>query len=267
MVKKFLSLLCGLILIASLGGCSQSANTNDKKNIKVGVTPFPHKDIMNVAKDILAKEGYTVEIVEFNDYVQPNVALEDGSLDANFFQHVPYLEETNKEKGFHLTWTVKVHIEPLGLYSNKVTSINDLKDGAEIAIPNDATNEARALRLLEKFGLIKVNTGELVTVKDITENKKNFKFDEIDAAQLPRTLVDVDAAVINTNFAAEANLNPSKDALIIEDKDSPYANVLAVKEGNQDKPYIKALSDALNSPEVKQYIVDNLESKGIVPAF
>ncbi len=270
MKKIIVGLLCSLLLITSLGGCSSTSAKDpaqDKKNIVVGVTPFPHKDIMNVAKGILEKEGYTLEIKEFNDYVQPNVALEDGSLDANFFQHVPYLENTNKEKGFHLAWTVKVHIEPLGLYSSKVKSINDIADGAEIAIPNDATNEARALRLLEKNGLIKAKEGDLITVRDITENKKNLKFDEIDAAQLPRVLGDVSAAIINTNFAAEANLNPSKDALIIEDKDSPYANVLTVKEENKDKPYIKALGNALNSPEVKKYIEDNLIDKGIVPAF
>jgi len=267
-MKKFITCILCCLMIFSIAACSSSnSGSEDKKKIVVGVTPFPHKEIMEVAKGILEKQGYELAIVEFNDYVQPNVALEDGSLDANFFQHIPYLEDTNKEKGFHLTWTVKVHIEPLGLYSSKIDSIDKLSDGAEIAIPNDATNEARALRLLEKFGLIKVKEGDLVTVKDITENSKNLKFQEIEAAQLPRVLVDVDAAVINTNFASEANLNPSKDALIIEDKDSPYANVLAVKEENKDKQYIKALSDALNSSEVKKYIEDNLTDKGIVTAF
>ncbi len=266
-MKKIISLvLCGLLIFV-LGACGQGASAGEKKKIVVGVTPFPHKDIINVAKGIVEKKGYEIEIKEFNDYVQPNVALEEGSLDANFFQHIPYLENMNKEKGYKLTSTVKVHIEPLGLYSSKIKSIDELKEGAEIAIANDATNEARALRLLENNSLIKVKEGELITINDITENTKNFKFTELDAAQLPRALGDVDVAVINTNFAAEANLNPSKDALIIESKDSPYANVLAVKEENKDKEYIKVLSEALNSPEVKKYIEDNLIDKGIVPAF
>lgn len=269
MKKVFISVLCCLLFL-NLVACSSpssGAGSEDKKKIVVGVTPFPHKDIMEVAKGILEEKGYEVEIKEFNDYVQPNVALDDGSLDANFFQHIPYLENTNEEKGFSLTWTVKVHIEPLGLYSSKITSLDELADGAEIAIPNDTTNEARALRLLEENGLIKVKEGDLITVKDITENSKNLKFQEIDAAQLPRVLGDVDAAVINTNFAAEADLNPSKDAIIIENKESPYANVLAVKEENKDKEYIKVLSEALNSEEVKKYIEDNLIDKGIVTAF
>ena len=267
-MKKFLTCILCFFVILNLAAClSPNSSSEEKKKIVVGVTPFPHKDIMEVAKGILEQQGYELEITEFNDYVQPNMALEDGSLDANFFQHIPYLENMNEENGLHLTWTVKIHIEPLGLYSSKIDSIDNLSDGAEIAIPNDATNEARALRLLEKFGFIKVSEGDLVTIRDITENSKNLKFQEIEAAQLPRVLVDVDAAVINTNFAAEANLNPSKDALIIEDKDSPYANVLAVKEENKDKAYIKALSDALNSAEVKQYIEDNLIDKGIVKAF
>ena len=239
----------------------------ENKTITIGVTPFPHKDIMLVVKDLLAKEGYDLVIKEFTDYVQPNMALADGDLDANFFQHIPYLENMNKEKDLKLTWVAKVHIEPLGLYSHKIKSLDELKDGDTISVPNDPTNCARALRLLEDNGLIKIKEGELVTAKDITDNPKNLKIKEIEAAQLPRTLDDVTAAVINTNFAGEAGLIPSKGAIIMEGKDSPFANVIAVRESEKDSPAIKALAKAANSPEVKAYIVKELEPKGIVPAF
>ena len=237
------------------------------KEIKIGVTPFPHKDIMNVVKQLLAKDGYELKIVEFTDYVTPNTALAEKSLDANFFQHIPYLENTVKEKGLKLVWVAKIHIEPLGLYSKKIGKLDELKNGAQIAIPNDATNCARALRLLEKGGLVKVKAGELVTAKDVTDNPKNFKIRELDAAQLPRTLQDVDAAVINTNFAVEAGLITAKDAIIIEGKDSPYANVVAVRAEEKDSPAIKALVKASNSKEVKDFINKELVPKGIVPAF
>ena len=256
-------LVLALLVILALPFAAFAEN----KTITIGVTPFPHKDIMLVVKDLLAKEGYDLIIKEFTDYVQPNMALAEGSLDANFFQHIPYLENMNKEKDLKLTWVAKVHIEPLGLYSHKIKSLDELKDGDTISVPNDPTNCARALRLLEDNGLIKIKEGELVTAKDITDNPKNLKITEIEAAQLPRTLDDVTAAVINTNFAGEAGLIPSKDAIIMEGKDSPYANVIAVRESEKDSPAIKALAKAANSPEVKEYIVKELEPKGIVPAF
>ncbi|WP_455595422.1 MetQ/NlpA family ABC transporter substrate-binding protein [Cloacibacillus porcorum] len=259
MKKIALALLAALIIPAAAFAAS--------KEIKVGVTPFPHKDLMNVVKELVAKDGYDLKIVEFTDYVTPNTALAEKALDANFFQHIPYLENTNKERGYDLVWVAKIHIEPLGLYSKKIKKIDELKNGAQIAIPNDATNCARALRLLEKSGLIKVKAGELVTAKDITENPKNLKIRELDAAQLPRTLQDVDAAVINTNFAGEAGLIPAKDAIVIEGKDSPYANVLVVRGADKDSPAVKALVKASNSKEVKDYINKNLVPKGIVPAF
>lgn len=237
------------------------------EEIKVGVTPFPHKDIMEVVKQLVAKDGYDLKIVEFTDYVTPNTALAEKAIDANFFQHIPYLENTNKEKGYDLQWVAKIHIEPLGLYSQKIKKLDELKDGAQIAVPNDATNCARALRLLEKAGLVKIKEGELVTAKDITDNPKKLKIREIDAAQLPRTLQDVDAAVINTNFAGEAGLIPSKDAIVIEGKDSPYANVLVVRGDAKDTPAVQALVKASQSKEVKDYIEKNLVPKGIVPAF
>jgi D-methionine transport system substrate-binding protein len=267
-MKKLL--ITALTLILSLGifaGCSgTSASGDDKKVIKVGVTPVPHEEILEQIKPILAAKGYTLQIVEFTDYVTPNTALADGELDANFFQHIPYLEEFNKEKDLNLTYTVKVHIEPMGVYSHKVKALADLADGATIAIPNDPTNGARALRVLENAGLIKVKEGALVSKLDITENPKNFKIEELEAAMLPRQLDNVDAAVINANYALEAGLNPVTDALALESKDSPYANVLAVKAADKDKPYIKALSEALNSPEVKKFIEEKYKGS-VIPAF
>lgn len=267
-MKKILSVLLTIIVIFTLSGCGAKKEeaVAEKKNIKVGASPVPHKEILEVVKPLLEAEGYTLEILEFTDYVTPNTALAEGQLDANFFQHVPYLESFSKERNLELDYTVKVHIEPMGLYSDKYKSLSELKDGAEIAIPNDATNGARALRVLENAGLLKLKDGELISKLDITENPKNFKITEIDAPQLPRVLKDLDAAVINSNFAIEANLNPSKDSLAIESKDSPYANVLAVKSEDKTKTYIEALSKALTSPEVKKFIEEKYEGN-VVPAF
>ncbi|MDR2165452.1 MAG: MetQ/NlpA family ABC transporter substrate-binding protein [Zoogloeaceae bacterium] len=233
----------------------------------IGVTPFPHAELAKIARDVLAKDGYTLEIREFNDYVQPNLALASGALYANFFQHVPYLDNMNKEKKLDLAWVAKIHIEPLGLYSRKITALDALKKGDRLAVPNDPTNEARALRLLEKHALIALKPGELVTVRDITANPRGLEFVELEAAQLPRTLNDVSAAVINTNFAAEAGLIPSRDAIIIEEKDSPYANVLVVRKADADSPATAALVKAFRSAAVKAYIEKELIPRGIVPAF
>jgi D-methionine transport system substrate-binding protein len=257
-------LLIALALLAILPAGSFAA---DDKKIVIGVTPFPHAEIVKVAVPLLEKEGYTVDIKEFNDYVTPNIALNDGSLTANFFQHIPYLDDQVKNQNYDIVWVAKVHIEPLGIYSKKVKSVGEIPSGATIAVPNDPTNNARALRVLEKAGLIKVKPGELVTARDITDNPKNIKIVELEAAQLPRTLDDTTASVINTNFAVEAGLIPAKDAIAIEDKDSPYANILVVRKADVDKPAIKALAKALNSPEVKKYIEVELVPKGIVPAF
>lgn len=237
------------------------------EDVNIGVTPFPHADIMKVVKPLMAKDGFNLIIKEFTDYVQPNMALAENQLFANFFQHIPYFDNMNKEKDLKLIWIAKVHIEPLGLYSEKIKSLDELKSGDMIAVPNDPTNEARALRLLENNGLIKLKAGELVTVRDITDNPKKLRFRELDAAQLPRTLADVTASVINTNFAGEAGLNPAKDAIIIEGKDSPYANVVVIREADKDTPAAKSLLKASNSPEVKAYIEKELIPRGIVPAF
>lgn len=249
------------------GGNEEKKSAGDDKTIVVGATPNPHAEILQEAvKPLLEKEGYKLDVKIFNDYVLPNEGLNEGSLDANYFQHIPYLEETVKAKGYKLTYTAKVHIEPMAIYSEKIKDIKDVKDGATVTIPNDPTNGARAIKLLEKAGLIKVKDVELPTVNDITENSKNLNVKEMDAPQLPTTLKDVDLSVINSNFALEAKLNPLKDSLFIEDKDSPYANIIAVREDNKDTDKIKALSKAVNSPEVKKYIEEKYKG-AIIPTF
>lgn len=260
-MKKIIAVL---VLVLSLGLVG-SAFAAEK--IVLGVTPFPHGEIAKVMKPLLEKEGYQLVIKDFTDYIQPNLALSEKNLNANFFQHIPYLENMNKERKLGLTWVAKVHIEPLGIYSKKIKKLNELKKGDRVAIPNDPTNGARALRLLEKSGLIKVKKGELITVRDITENPKGLKIVELDAAQLPRTLEETQASVINTNFAVEAGLIPTKDAIILESRDSPYANVLVVREADRNSKITKALIKAINSPQVKKFIETELAKKGIVPAF
>ncbi|HDK7176354.1 TPA: MetQ/NlpA family ABC transporter substrate-binding protein [Clostridium botulinum] len=270
MKKKILSITIATTLIlglVTLTGCGSSKeNAKEKKTIVVGATPEPHAEILKKVKPILEKKGYTLEIKEFTDYITPNTALQDGEIDANFYQHIPYLEEFNKEKKTDLLYTVKVHLEPMGVYSKTIKDLKQLKSGATIAVPNDPTNESRALRLLEKEGIIKLKEGELVSKLDITENPKNIKVEELDAAQLPRTLGDAEVAVINTNYAVSANLNPLKDALAIESKDSPYANVIVVKTENKNAEYIKALNEAINSEEIKKYIEEQYKG-AIIPAF
>lgn len=273
--KSILSIVLAGVVTLGLVGCggANTAGTKDSKNdkvIKIGVTPKPHKEIVDIAKPLLEKQGYKVEITEFNDYVQPNTAVSEGSLDANFFQHTPYLNEQNQSKGFKLVSVGPIHLEPMGLYSKKIKSLDELKDGATIAVPNDPSNEARALKLLAGKGIIKIKDGELVTSKDITENKKNLKFSELEAAAIPRAMDDVDAAVINGNYAIEAKFNPTKDALVVEDKNSeaakPYANILVVKEGNEKQEKIQALYNALRSPEVKAFI-EKEYSGAVIPVF
>ena len=271
-VKKLLGLTLTLALGATLVGCGSKDNKNSDSNSKektivIGVSPDPHKAIVeNAIKPLLEAEGYKVDVVEFVDYVLPNTALAEGELDANYFQHVPFLEATVKEKSYDLSYTAKVHIEPMGLYSEKIDDISAIKKGAEIAIPNDPSNGARALKLLAKNGIIEIPDGDLITAKDITSNPKNIKVTELDPEQLPRVLKDVDAAVINTNYALEGGLNPLRDALVIEGGDSPYANIIAVRTEDKEKEKIKALTKAATSEEVKKYIEDNYKG-AIVPAF
>lgn len=258
-MKKF---LVGAILGASL--VSQIV----AENIIVGATPIPHAEILEHIKPALKKAGYDLEIKIFNDYVTPNKATDSGELDANYFQHEPYLLEFNANNGTHLTKTIGIHLEPMGIYSLKLKDIKDLKDGAKIAIPNDPTNESRALDLLVKAGLIKVDTKiKLRTPLDVTENPKKVELIELEGPTLPRALNDVDLAVINSNFAFNANLNPTKDALFIEDgKENPYTNIIAVRVGDENSAKIKALDAALQSEDTKKFIQENYKGS-IVPSF
>lgn len=280
-MKRITALVLALVLLVCLAvGCGKkkednvSGSSEVKKpvTIKVGASVTPHAEILGVAKELLAKEGYTLEIVEFNDYVLPNTSVEDGELDANYFQHRKYLADFNEENGTHLVEVVPVHYEPFGIYAGKTKSLEELADGAKIAVPNDGTNEGRALLLLEAQGLIKLkeNVGFTATKLDIVENPKNLEIQELDAAQLVRALGDVDLAVINGNYAIQGGLNAGKDALAVEDKDSEatqtYANVLAVKEGHEKDAGILALAKALQSEEVKKFIEENYDG-AVIPMF
>ncbi|WP_294157725.1 MetQ/NlpA family ABC transporter substrate-binding protein [uncultured Selenomonas sp.] len=253
----------------SSSGSSTVTSSSGAKTLKVGATAVPHAEILEQAKPLLAKEGIDLQIVEFNDYVQPNLALNDKELDANYFQHEPYLKNfIDEHKEVKLANAAGVHIEPMGIYSHKVKKLDELKDGASIAIPNDPTNGGRSLLLLEKAGLLKLKegVGEKATIQDIVENPKNLKFQEVEAAQVPRTLDDVDAAIINSNFAMQVPLDPTKDAMFIEDSTSPYVNIIAVRAGDESRPEIQALIKVLHSDEIKNFI--NEKYKGaVVPAF
>ncbi len=275
-MKKLFSLAATALVAGSLllaGCCSEkapakTADQGKKVVVTVGATPVPHAEILNQIKPLLAKEGVELKVVEFTDYVKPNLALSDKEIDANFFQHTPYLEKFAAEHKLQIVPSAKVHIEPMGVYSKKTKDIKAVTDGAKVAIPNDPTNGGRALLLLQKAGLISLKDGGNVTstVQDITENKKNLSFVELEAPQLPRSLDDVEIAVINTNYALEAKLNPLKDALFVEDKDSPYVNILALRKGDDARPEIQKLAKALNAPEVKKFIQDKYQG-AILPVF
>ncbi len=267
--KKVVSVLVALGLVTVMAaGCSSSgggsASGSDDKTIVVGASPTPHAEILKAAENVLKEKGYTLEIKEFTDYVQPNMTLENKELDANYFQHKPYLDDFNQKNNTKLVSAGAIHYEPLGLYAGKTKALADLKDGATIAVPNDTTNEARALLLLETNGLIKLNpdAGLAATPKDITENPKNLNIQELEAAQLGRSLQDVDMAVINGNYALQADLKVS-DALAKEEKDSvaaqTYANVVAVREGDENSDKTKALMEALKSDDVKKFIEDTYQ--------
>lgn len=273
-MKKTVWALAGLLALGALvAGCSgekkEAAQGSDKKVVlKVGATPVPHAEILNEIKPLLAKDGIDLQIIEFTDYVKPNLSLNDKEIDANFFQHEPYLKKFAADRKLDLVNLVAVHIEPMGVYSKKLKDIKSVPDGAKVAIPNDPTNGGRALNILAKAGLIKLQDGVGIsaTVGDIVENPKNLKITEAEAAMLPRTLDDVDLAVINSNFAMEAKLNPTKDALFIEPKDSPYANIVAVRKGDENRKEIQALKKALTSPEVKKFIEEKYKG-AVIPAF
>ena len=247
--------------LAGCGGSSSSSSAADSgsaedKVITVGASPTPHAEILNEAvKPVLEADGWTLEVKEFTDYVLPNTATEDGEIDANYFQHIPYLDDFNAEQGTHLVNVAGVHIEPMRIYAGKTASLDELADGALVAVPNDATNEGRALLLLQAAGVITLNedAGVTATPKDIKDNPKNIEFKEVEAASVPTVLPDVDIAVINTNYALGADI-PADKILYTEDADSPYVNVLVVKEGNENTEKTQALVKAISSQDVKDYI-------------
>jgi D-methionine transport system substrate-binding protein len=257
--------------LTACGSGSSGTASDTSGPLVVAASPTPHAEILTFVKDNLAKKaGLDLEVKEFTDYVLPNTATEDGSVDANYFQNQPYLDDFNKKQGTHIVPVVTVHLEPLGLYSDKVKSKDDLKTGATVAVPNDTVNEARALKLLDAAGIITLKDGadNAATPADIAENPKKLKFKELEAAQTPRSLEDVDAAVINGNHAIEADLSPADDALAVEPaKDNPNGNFLAVKEGNEDDPRVKKLAKLLTSPEVKKFIEEKWSNGSVTPSF
>lgn len=264
--RSLLSLcVCAIAAGSLLTGCG--GDDAKKGVLKVGCSPVPHADILQVATPLLAKEGVKLQIVEFTDYVQPNMALADKELDANFFQHKPYLDSFTKERNLKLASLVAIHIEPMGVYSKKHKNVTDLTDGMKVAIPNDPTNGGRALRILADAGFFKLKDGVGVngTPSDIVENVKRIQVVEMEAAVLPRALEDVDYAVINSNYALGVNLNPMTDALFIESKESPYANIVAIRTGD-NRAELTKLAKALTSPEVKKFIQEKYAG-AVLPAF
>lgn len=262
MLKKTLTAIA--LAAAALG-----ANAADAV-LKVAATAVPHAEILNFVKPQLKAQGVDLQVKEFSDYVQPNIAVEDKQLDVNFFQHQPYLDSFNKDRKTSLVAVPdgKVHVEPFGAYSSKIKNIKDLKDGASVAIPNDPSNGGRALILLAKQGLIELKDPKSLTPTplDVVKNPKKLKFRELEAPLLPRALNDVDLALINTNYALEAKLNPAKDALVIEGSESPYVNILVSRADNKDTPAMKKLAAALTSPAVKKFIQEKYKG-AVVPAF
>ena len=291
-MKKLLALTLALVLclgLAACGGTGTGTDTNadtssdtdtngdaaangETVTLTVGATPNPHAEILAQVKDDLAAEGIDLVVKEYSDYVVPNTAVEEGDLDANYFQHTPYMEKFNEENGTHLVSVGKIHYEPMGIYPGLTKTLEELPDGATIAVPNDATNEARALQLLAAQGLIelKEDAGLNATPNDITSNPKNLQFKELEAAMLPQTASEVDLSVINSNFAMEGGMNPATDSLASEDADSEaaqtFANIVAVKEGHENDPAIQALVKALQSDKVKEYI-EKTYSGAVVAVF
>ena len=292
-MKKLLALTLALVLCLGLAACGGGTSTDTDTNadtssdadtngdatangetitLTVGATPNPHAEILAQVKDDLAAEGIDLVVKEYSDYVVPNTAVEEGDLDANYFQHTPYMEKFNEENGTHLVSVGKIHYEPMGIYPGLTKTLEELPDGATIAVPNDATNEARALQLLAAQGLIelKEDAGLNATPNDITSNPKNLQFKELEAAMLPQTASEVDLSVINSNFAMEGGMNPATDYLASEDADSEaaqtFANIIAVKEGHENDPAIQALVKALQSDKVKEYI-EKTYSGAVVAVF
>ena len=268
MKKTLIGLFLAGVLVLGFAQNVFAGGGGDTGNVlTIGATPVPHAELLNLIRDDLRRQGITLRVVEFTDYVTPNTALLNGEIDANFFQHVPYLG-SNAQWSAGLVSAFGVHIEPFGLYSSKYRNISELPNGATIAIPNDPSNGGRALLLLQANGLItlRANSGITPTVRDITGNPKNFRFRELEAALLPRSLQDVDAAAINGNYALQSGFNPVRDSLIIEGAESPYVNIVVVQRGNENDPRIIALRNALLSPKVKDHI-NRRYNGGVVAVF
>lgn len=278
MKKALLILLALAMVVAFAAGCAQDPATDDPNaenetlTLTVGASPTPHAEILAAAKDILAEQGIELISEEFNDYVIPNTSVEDGSLDANYFQHQAYLDQFNIEQGTHLVSVASIHYEPYAIYPGKTATLEEIADGATIAVPNDGTNEGRALLLLQNLGWITLaeGVGHTATVLDIVDNPMNLKIEEMEAAQIPLALEDVDFAVINGNYALQAGLNANTDGLAQEDDFSDvaqtYVNVLVVKEGNEDNPAVQALAEALQSDEIKAFMEETYAG-AVVPLF
>ena len=287
MKKKLLALLLGLTLCLSLAACGGSdegaaddtageegitaeegGETAETVTLTVAASPTPHAVILEACIPLMEEKGYELVVNQYDDYVVPNTAVEDGDEDANYFQHIPYLDEFNETRGTHLVNVAGVHIEPMAIYAGKTASLEELPDGAVIGVPNDATNEGRALLLLEAQGLITLDDSSNLTATpiNIVDNPKNLQFEEIEAKTLPSSLPDLDLAVINSNYALGAGLNPTTDALAIESADSPYVNVLVVKEGNEDNAAVQALVEVLHSDTIRDFINEEFDG-AVVPAF
>ncbi|MGP1458452.1 MAG: MetQ/NlpA family ABC transporter substrate-binding protein [Treponema sp.] len=266
MKKNYFAAAAIAAILVTAAGCRK---TRAEGTLVVGATSVPHAEFLNLIKDDLAQDGVKLEIREFTDYVTLNDAVESGELDANYYQHIPYMESTNAEKGYHLVNAGGIHIEPFALYSKKYKTLADLPDGASVAIPNDPTNGGRALLLIQSAGLIELTDGGSVlsTPLDVVKNEKNLRFKEIEAASLPRVLADVDAAAINGNYAIPAGLSVTQDSLFIEGSDSPYVNIVAVKEGNAENDAVKALVNALQSQKIRDYIEEKYPNGEVIAAF
>ena len=268
--KRILAAGAAAVLAVGLTACGGKENKADDKTITVAASPTPHAEILEAAKDLLKEKGYTLEIKEFDDYPQQNVVVDEGEFDANYFQHQPYLDNFNEEKGSDLVSAAKIHYEPLGIYPGASEDLENIKDGAKIAVPNDATNEARALLLLEENGIIalKEDAGLNATKKDVEKNPHNIEIVELDAAQIARVVEELDFVILNGNYALDAGFNVQTDAIAKEEADSEaaqtYANIIAVKKENKDSEKIKALVEVLQSEEIGKFITDTYEG-AVVP--
>lgn len=274
-MRKTARVLAALLTVTAMAACGTSSGSESSTStpdtsapLRIGATPVPHAEILESIKDRAAAEGVTLDIVEYTDYVQPNVALSEGQLDANYFQHLPYLDQQVQDRGYTFTALPGIHLEPLGIYSQKVSAVGDIPEGGTVTIPNDPTNAGRALKLLAAQGVIELSAdAQTPTVNDITANPRALKIKEIEAANLPRTLQDVDAAVINGNYALEADLDPSKDALVLESPtDNPYVNVVVVRTGTENDPRIVTLEKLLRSEETRDFIEQKYHGT-VIPAF